>query len=87
MYSIPEVTYVGSTEVEFMQNSIPYEGGIARYQKLVLSQIAGDFPTACARLLSTEDFKLLNMHIFGTSATEYGAHRAGRDGVWGSTVE
>ncbi|MDH6246723.1 NAD(P) transhydrogenase [Mycobacterium sp. OTB74] len=70
IYSIPEVSYVGATEVELTKDSIPYEVGISRYRELARGQIAGDSYGMLKLLVSTEDLKLLGVHIFGTNATE-----------------
>ncbi|OBB90654.1 Si-specific NAD(P)(+) transhydrogenase [Mycobacterium sp. 852002-40037_SCH5390672] len=70
IYSIPEVSYVGATEVELTKSSVPYEVGVARYRELARGQIAGDSYGMLKLLVSTEDLKVLGVHIFGTSATE-----------------
>ncbi len=70
IYSIPEVSYVGATEVDLTKNSVPYEVGVSRYRELARGQIAGDSYGMLKLLVSTEDLKLLGVHIFGTSATE-----------------
>ncbi|MCV7178851.1 Si-specific NAD(P)(+) transhydrogenase [Mycolicibacterium sphagni] len=70
IYSIPEVSYVGATEVELTKDSIPYEVGISRYRELARGQIAGDSYGMLKLLVSTEDLKVLGVHIFGTAATE-----------------
>ena len=70
IYSIPEVSYVGATEVELTKDSIPYEVGVSRYRELARGQIAGDSYGMLKLLVSTDDLKLLGVHIFGTSATE-----------------
>jgi NAD(P) transhydrogenase len=70
IYSIPEVSYVGATEVELTKGSIPYEVGVSRYRELARGQIAGDSYGMLKLLVSTTDRKLLGVHIFGTSATE-----------------
>lgn len=70
IYSIPEVSYVGATEVDLTKNSIPYEVGVSRYRELARGQIAGDSYGMLKLLVSTEDLKLLGVHIFGTAATE-----------------
>lgn len=70
IYSIPEVSYVGATEVELTKDAIPYEVGVARYRELARGQIAGDSYGMLKLLASTEDRRLLGVHIFGTSATE-----------------
>jgi NAD(P) transhydrogenase len=70
IYSIPEVSYVGATEVDLTKDSIPYEVGVARYRELARGQIAGDSYGMLKLLVSTRDRTLLGAHIFGTSATE-----------------
>jgi NAD(P) transhydrogenase len=70
IYSIPEVSYVGATEVDLTRDSIPYEVGVSRYRELARGQIAGDSYGMLKLLVSTDDLKLLGVHIFGTSATE-----------------
>jgi NAD(P) transhydrogenase len=70
IYSIPEVSYVGATEVDLTKNAVPYEVGVSRYRELARGQIAGDSYGMLKLLVSTEDLKLLGVHIFGTSATE-----------------
>ena len=70
IYSIPEVSYVGSTEVDLTKDSVPYEVGVSRYRELARGQIAGDSYGMLKLLVSTEDLRLLGVHIFGTNATE-----------------
>ncbi|WNG84882.1 Si-specific NAD(P)(+) transhydrogenase [Mycobacterium sp. ITM-2016-00316] len=70
IYSIPEVSYVGATEVELTNESVPYEVGVSRYRELARGQIAGDSHGMLKLLVSTEDLRLLGVHIFGTNATE-----------------
>jgi NAD(P) transhydrogenase len=70
IYSIPEVSYVGATEVDLTKNAIPYEVGVSRYRELARGQIAGDSYGMLKLLVHTESLKLLGVHIFGTSATE-----------------
>ncbi|MCX2932186.1 Si-specific NAD(P)(+) transhydrogenase [Mycobacterium sp. CVI_P3] len=70
IYSIPEVSYVGATEVELTKDAVPYEVGVSRYRELARGQIAGDSYGMLKLLVSTEDLKVLGVHIFGTSATE-----------------
>ena len=70
IYSIPEVSYVGASEVDLTKDSIPYEVGVSRYRELARGQIAGDSYGMLKLLVSTEDLKLLGVHIFGTNATE-----------------
>lgn len=70
IYSIPEVSYVGATEVELTKNAIPYEVGVSRYRELARGQIAGDSYGMLKLLVSTEDLRLLGIHIFGSDATD-----------------
>jgi NAD(P) transhydrogenase len=70
IFSIPEVSYVGATEVELTTDSIAYEVGVSRYRELARGQISGDSYGMLKLLVSTDDLKLLGVHIFGTNATE-----------------
>ncbi|MDV6261516.1 Si-specific NAD(P)(+) transhydrogenase [Rhodococcoides yunnanense] len=70
IYSIPEVSYVGATEVDLTKGSIPYEVGVSRYRELARGQIAGDSYGMLKLLVSTEDRSILGVHIFGSGATD-----------------
>lgn len=70
IYSIPEVSYVGATEVDLTKESVPYEVGVSRYRELARGQIAGETYGMLKILVSTDDLKLLGVHIFGSGATD-----------------
>src|SRR5260370_31193215 len=70
IYSIPEVSYVGATEVDLTKNAIPYEVGVSRYRELARGQIAGDSYGMLKLLVHTEDLTLPGVHIFGTRPPE-----------------
>ncbi|WP_066903994.1 Si-specific NAD(P)(+) transhydrogenase [Millisia brevis] len=70
IYSVPEVSYVGATEVELTEKSIPYEVGVSRYRELARGHIAGDSHGMLKLLVSTEDRSVLGVHIFGSGATD-----------------
>lgn len=70
IYSVPEVSYVGATEVELTEQSIPYEVGVSRYRELARGHIAGDSHGMLKLLVSTEDRSILGVHIFGAGATD-----------------
>jgi NAD(P) transhydrogenase len=70
IYTIPEISYVGKSEAELTDASIPYEVGIARHRELARGQIAGDSFGMLKLLVSSIDRKLLGVHLFGTGATE-----------------
>ncbi|HEX4353868.1 MAG TPA: FAD-dependent oxidoreductase, partial [Polyangiales bacterium] len=70
IYTIPEISYVGRTEVELTSAAIPYEVGVSRHRELARGQIAGDSSGMLKLLVSSEDRKVLGVHIFGVGATE-----------------
>ncbi|MBD3168180.1 MAG: Si-specific NAD(P)(+) transhydrogenase [candidate division Zixibacteria bacterium] len=70
IYSIPEISYVGASELELTEKGIPYESGIARYRETARGQILGDFTGLLKLLVDTEDNKILGVHAIGTGATE-----------------
>ena len=70
IYAIPEISYVGQTEAELTGSAVPYESGTARYRELARGQIAGDSYGMLKLLVSTEDRKLLGVHLFGSGATD-----------------
>ena len=70
IYTIPEVSFVGATELELTRDAVPYEFGISRYRELARGQISGDSYGMLKLLVSTDDRKLLGVHIFGSCATE-----------------
>jgi NAD(P) transhydrogenase len=70
IYTIPEVSFAGATEAELTKNAVPYEFGVSRYRELARGQIAGDSHGMLKLLVSTDDRKVLGVHIFGSNATE-----------------
>jgi NAD(P) transhydrogenase len=70
IYTIPEVSFVGATEHELTHSAVPYEVGIARYRELARGQIVGDSYGMLKLLVSTDDRRLLGVHVFGTAASE-----------------
>ncbi len=70
IYTIPEISYVGQTEMELTRSSIPYEVGLSRYRELARGQIVGDSYGMLKLLVSTEDRRVLGVHVFGTGASD-----------------
>jgi NAD(P) transhydrogenase len=70
VYSIPEIGFVGKTELELTEAAIPYEVGISYYRELARGQILGDTHGMMKLLVSPGDRKLLGVHAVGTNATE-----------------
>ena len=70
IYSIPEISFVGRTERELTEATIPYEVGVAHYRELARGQILGESHGVVKLLVSPEDRTLLGVHAFGAGATE-----------------
>ncbi|MGI8612811.1 MAG: Si-specific NAD(P)(+) transhydrogenase [Nocardioidaceae bacterium] len=70
VYTIPEISYVGRTEAELTDGSIPYEVGLSRYRELARGQIVGDSYGMLKLLVHATERKLLGVHVFGTGATD-----------------
>ena len=70
IYTIPEISFVGSTEEQLTQDQTPYEVGISRYRELARGAILGDAYGMLKLLVSADDRRLLGVHAFGTTATE-----------------
>ncbi|MFI7498257.1 Si-specific NAD(P)(+) transhydrogenase [Streptomyces sp. NPDC049687] len=70
IYTIPEISFVGRTEDQLTEDSVPFEVGVARYRELARGQIIGDAHGMLKLLVSPEDRTLLGVHCFGAGATE-----------------
>ncbi|MEO3873058.1 Si-specific NAD(P)(+) transhydrogenase [Nonomuraea sp. B12E4] len=70
IYTIPEISFVGKSEDELTRDKVPFEVGISRYRELARGQIIGDSYGMLKLLVSSEDRRLLGVHVFGTGATE-----------------
>ncbi|MFJ5775439.1 Si-specific NAD(P)(+) transhydrogenase [Streptomyces sp. NPDC093094] len=70
IYTIPEISFVGRTEDQLTEDSVPFEVGVSRYRELARGQIIGDSHGVLKLLVSPEDRTLLGVHCFGTGATE-----------------
>ncbi len=70
IYSVPEISMVGQTEKRLKSEGIPYQVGISRYREIARGQILGDDSGLLKLLFSTDERKLLGVHIIGTGATE-----------------
>ena len=70
IYTIPEISYCGLTEVQLTADSVPYEVGISRYRELARGQIVGDSYGMLKLLVSTATRHVLGVHVFGTGATD-----------------
>lgn len=70
IYSIPEISYVGSNEEELTKQEVPYETGMARYKEIARGHILGDENGMLKVLFHRETQQVLGVHIIGESATE-----------------
>lgn len=70
IYTIPEISYVGRTEDQLTEDSVPFEVGISRYRELARGAILGDSYGMLKLLVHSETRNLLGVHVFGTGATE-----------------
>ncbi len=70
IYTIPEISYVGATEDDLTETSVPFEVGISRYRELARGAIIGDSYGMLKLLVHSETRELLGVHVFGTGATE-----------------
>jgi len=70
IYSVPEISMVGSNETELTEKSVPYECGIARYSEIARGKILGDDTGMLKLVFHAESHALLGVHAIGTGATE-----------------
>lgn len=70
IYSVPEMSVVGATEQELTAKKIPYDTGAAHLWETARGQIMGLEEGMLKMIISTEDQRLLGIHILGEEATE-----------------
>ena len=70
IYTIPEISFVGSNEGELVRRQVSYVAGIASYSQVARGEIAGDRVGLLKLLVHPETRRLLGVHIIGTSATD-----------------
>jgi len=70
IYTIPEISSVGSTEEELTKERIPYEVGQAFFRHLARAQILGETTGMLKILFHRETLEILGIHCFGANATE-----------------
>jgi len=70
IYAIPEVAWVGASELELTKQSVPYETGVARYKEIARGQILGDHHGMLKLIVHLETRRILGVWCLGTQATE-----------------
>ncbi|MDO6462059.1 Si-specific NAD(P)(+) transhydrogenase [Granulosicoccaceae sp. 1_MG-2023] len=70
IYTIPEISSVGKTEVELTAEKVPYEVGRAQFKHLARAQIADTRVGSLKLLFHRETKAILGIHCFGERASE-----------------
>ncbi|MGC4095589.1 MAG: Si-specific NAD(P)(+) transhydrogenase [Nitrospira sp.] len=86
IYSIPEVSMVGTTEEELAASGIPHASGRAFFREMARGHITGDLHGLLKVIFHRDTHKLLGVHIIGPGATEL-IHIGQSVLTYGGTVE
>jgi NAD(P) transhydrogenase len=70
IYTIPEVSMIGSTEEQLKLQGVNYVVGRASYSQCARGEIIGDNTGFLKLLFHRDDMKLLGVHVIGEQATE-----------------
>lgn len=70
IYTIPEISSVGSCEPELREKHVPYVVGRARFQELARGLISGQSDGFVKLLVHRETRQLLGVHAYGHGASE-----------------
>jgi NAD(P) transhydrogenase len=70
VYTIPELAAVGETEASCRQKGLACFVGRARYEEMSRGQIVGDLSGLVKLVFSSDDRRLLGVHIVGEMASE-----------------
>jgi NAD(P) transhydrogenase len=70
IYAIPEVSMVGRTEEQLTEEAVPYVSGVARWSEMARGLMSGDEDGILKLLVSSDDRRLLGVHVIGTGATD-----------------
>lgn len=70
IYTSPEISSVGATELELTEKKIPYEVGHAMFRHLARAQISGDTVGMLKLLFHRDTLQVLGIHCFGSNASE-----------------
>ncbi len=70
IYTIPEISYVGMTEEEAIEQKFKYVVGRCSYEELPRGQISGESEGMLKMIVHADTREILGVHIFGGGATE-----------------
>jgi NAD(P) transhydrogenase len=86
IYSVPEVSMVGTTEEELTAADVPHATGRAFFREMARGHISGDLHGLLKVIFHRETHALLGVHIIGPGATEL-IHIGQSVLTYGGTVE
>ncbi|NOZ13149.1 MAG: Si-specific NAD(P)(+) transhydrogenase [Acidobacteria bacterium] len=70
IYSIPEASFIGSTEEDLVKKRIPFVKGLARYREVSKATIKGGSVGMLKLLFAPDSWKILGVHVVGDQAAE-----------------
>jgi NAD(P) transhydrogenase len=70
IYTIPEISTLGSTEAELTAAKIPYEVGKAFFKNTARAQITGEHVGMLKLIFHFDTLEILGIHCFGDQASE-----------------
>jgi NAD(P) transhydrogenase len=70
IYTIPEISFYGSTEQQLQEDGTPYEIGRAGYREIARAPMMGDVSGLLKLVFDPESRKLLGTHIIGEQASD-----------------
>ena len=70
IYTMPEISSLGSTERELTEDKVPYEVGHSMFKNLARAQIAGRAVGMLKLLFHRDTLEILGIHCFGPNASE-----------------
>ena len=70
IYTLPEISSVGATERELIEQHVPYEVGRASFKSLARAQLANERIGMLKLLFHTQTLRVLGVHCFGDGAAE-----------------
>ncbi len=70
IYTIPEISYIGATELDLQEQGIQYVKGTSLYRESARGAILGTLEGVAEMLVDVESGKLLGVHILGDQASE-----------------
>jgi NAD(P) transhydrogenase len=70
VYTIPEISVAGESEMSLQKKNVPYVVGRARYENNARGRIIGDTDGFLKLVFRKDDMQLLGVHVIGEQSTE-----------------